>query len=137
MEEATRAYIAAGGVRFLNEGVLLGDFSWKICWNGYALGMWSHAAQHFYSAGSSSQHLPRSEAIPTALQWAPKENIPAVAIGLITMISVYLHVFNIDLTTWFSAVILDGHAAGLATVPIVLLLARLWVEIYRILSETF
>ena len=120
MVEATRAYIAAGGVRALNEGVLLGDFSWKFCWNGYALGVWSHAAQHSYSAGSTSQHLPRSEAIPAALQWAPKENIPAVAIGMVTMISVYKYVFSIDLTSWFSAVILDGHAAGLATIPVVL-----------------
>ena len=101
--KATRAYIAAGGVRSLNEGVLLMDFSWIFCWNVYALGVWSHAAQHSYSAGSTSQHLPRSEAIPAALQWAPKENIPAVAIGMITMISVYLYVFNIDLTKWFSA----------------------------------
>ena len=101
--KATRAYIAAGGVRSLNEGVLLMDLSWKFCWNVYALGVWSHAAQHSYSAGSTSQHLPRSEAIPAALQWAPKENIPAVAIGMITMISVYLYVFNIDLTKWFSA----------------------------------
>ena len=36
------------------------------------------------------------------------------------MISVYLYVSNIDLTTWFSAVILDCYAAGLATVSIVL-----------------
>ncbi len=37
----------------------------------------------------------------------------------------YLHTFNIDLTTGFSAVILDGHAAGLATVAMVLPLATL------------
>ena len=81
MVKATRTYMAARGMRSLNEGVLLGDFSWKFCWNSYALGVWSHAAQHTYSAGSTSQHLTMSEAIPAALQWAPKENIPAVAIG--------------------------------------------------------
>ena len=43
--------MAAGGMRALNEGVLLGDCSWKFCWNTYALGVWSHAAQHAYSAG--------------------------------------------------------------------------------------
>ena len=120
MVEATRAYVAAGGVRSLKQGVLLGDFSWKFCCNGYAVGLWAQAAQHSYSLGTSSQHLPKSEAIPAAYQWAPKENIPAVALGLVTMISVYLKVFNIDLTTWFSAVILDGHAAGQATVEMVL-----------------
>ena len=40
MVEATRACIAAGGVRSLNEGVLRGDSCWKFCWKGYALGLW-------------------------------------------------------------------------------------------------
>ena len=112
--------MAAGGMRALNEGVLLGDCSWKICWNSYALGVWSHAAQHSYSAGSTSQHLPMSETIPATLQWVPKENIPAIAIGTITMISVYLNLFNINLTAWFAAVILDGQPAKLATLPMML-----------------
>ena len=120
MVEATRAYVGAGGVKSLKQGVLLGDFSWKCCYSGYAMGLWAQASQHSYSAGTSSQHLPKSEAIPAAHQWAPKESIPAVALGLITMISVYLRVWNIDLTAWFSAVILDGHAAGQATVEMVL-----------------
>ena len=81
MKEATGTYIAAGIMTSLNDGMFLGNFSWKFCCNSCALGVWSHAAQHSYSAGSTSQHLPMSEAIPAALQWAPKENIPAVAIG--------------------------------------------------------
>ena len=36
------------------------------------------------------------------------------------MISVYLNLFNINLTAWFSAMILDGHAAKLATLPMML-----------------
>ena len=44
MVEVTRAYIAAGGVRSLHVGELLGDFSCKFGWNGYALGVWSHVA---------------------------------------------------------------------------------------------
>ena len=120
MVEATRAYVAAGGVRSLKEGVLLGDFSWKSTYSGYATGLWAHASQHSYSAGTSSQHLPKSQAIPAAHQWAPKENIHAAAFGLITMISVYMKVWNIDLCTWFSAVILDGLSTGHATVQRVL-----------------
>ena len=36
------------------------------------------------------------------------------------MISVYLNLFNINLTAWFSAMILDGHAAKLATLSMML-----------------
>ena len=46
MVEATRAYVGAGGVKSLEQGVLLGDFSWKFCCNGYAVGLWAQAAQH-------------------------------------------------------------------------------------------
>ena len=120
MLDATRAYIAAGGVRSLKEGVLLGDFSWKSTYSGYATGLWAHASQHSYSAGTSSQHLPKSQAIPAAHQWAPKENVHAAAFGLITMVSVYLKVWNIDLCTWFSAVMLDGFSTGHASVETVL-----------------
>ena len=96
MVEATRAYLAVGGVRFLNEGVPVGDFSWNLLLEWLCTGCGSHAAQHSYSAGSTSRHLPRSEAIPA------------------------IYLFNIDVTTWFFAVILDGHAAGLAIVSMVL-----------------
>ena len=36
------------------------------------------------------------------------------------MISVYLNLFNINLTAWFSAMILDDHAAKLATLSMML-----------------
>ena len=39
MVKATKAYIAAGGVRSLNKRVLLINLSWKFCWNIYALGV--------------------------------------------------------------------------------------------------
>ena len=48
----------------------------------------------------------------------PRRNIPAEALGLITMISEYLQVFNIDLTAKFSTVMLDSHATGQATVEV-------------------
>ncbi len=75
---------------------------------------------HSYSAGSSSQHLPKIESIPMAHQWNPKESIQTVALGLITMISVYKKVWNIDLSKWFSAVTLDDHAARQASIEIIL-----------------
>ena len=118
MVEATRAYVAAGGVRSLKQGVLVGDFSWTFCRSGYAAGLRAQAAQHSFTLGISSQHFSKSEAIPAACQWAPKENISAIGLGLVTMTSVYLKVFNIDLTTWFSAVMLDGHAVGQTTFEI-------------------
>ena len=121
--------------------MLLGDFSWKICRDGYAAGLWAQAAQHSFSLGTSSQHLPKSEAIPAAHQWAPKENIPAGALGLITMIPVYLKVFNIDLTTCFSTVILDSNAAAQATVEVELrpgtLLGRDISHLERNISKHF
>ena len=117
MVEATRAYLAVGGVRFLNEGVPVGDFSWNLLLEWLCTGCGSHAAQHSYSAGSTSRHLPRSEAIPA------------------------IYLFNIDLTTWFSAVILDGHAAGLAIVPMVLspttLLGRDLLHLERNILKNF
>ena len=100
--------------------MLLGDFSWKCCYSGYAVGLWAHASMHSYSAGSSSQHLPKIESIPMAHQWNPKESIHTVALGLITMISVYKNVWDIDLSKWFSAVILDDHAAEQASIQIIL-----------------
>ena len=120
MLDATSAYIAAGGVRSLKQGVLLGNFSWKSSYSNYATGLWAHASQHSYSAGKSAQHLPKSQAIPAAHQWAPQDNVHAAAFGLITMVSVYLKVWNIDLCTWFSAVMLDGFSTGHASVETVL-----------------
>ena len=119
MVEATRAFVKAGGVKSLKQGVLLGDFSWKCCYSGYAMGLWAQASMHSYSAGSSSQHLPKIESIPMAHQWNPKESIQTVALGLITMISVYKNVWDIDLSKWFSAVILDDHAAEQASIEII------------------
>ena len=75
----------------------------------------AQVAQHSFTLGTSSHHFPQKEAIPAACQWAPKENIPAIVLGMVTMMSVYLKVFNIDLTTWISAEILDGHAVGQTT----------------------
>ena len=69
---------------------------------------------------SMSQHLPMSETILATLWWLPKENNPAIATGMMTMISVYLNLFNINLTAWFAAVILDGQPAKLATLPMML-----------------
>ena len=128
MVEATRAYVAAGGVRSLKQGVLLGDFSWTFCRSGHAAGLRVQAAQHSFNLGISSQSFSKREAIPAACQWAPKENISAIGLGLVTMMSLYLKVFNIDLNTWFSAVLLDGHAVGQTTfeikLPPLMLLGR-------------
>ena len=120
MVEATRAFVGAGGVKSLKQGVLLGDFSWKCCYSGYAMGLWAQASMHSYSAGSSSQHLPKIESIPMAHQWNPKESIQTVALGLITMISVYKNVWTSELSKWFSAVILDDHAAEQASIEMIL-----------------
>ena len=116
--EATRANMTAERMLSLKPGVLLGDYSFKICRNGYAGSLCAQATQHSFSLGTSSQHLPNSETIPAAHQWASNENIPAGALGLMTMIPVYLKVFNIDLSTCFSTVILDSNAAAQATVEV-------------------
>ena len=63
---------------------------------------------------------PRARLSPAAHQWAPQDNVHAAAFGLITMVSVYLKVWNIDLCTWFSAVMLDGFLTGHASVETVL-----------------
>ena len=52
------------------------------------------------------------------------------------MISVYLNLFNINLTAWFSAMILDGHAAKLATLSMMLPPTTLLGLIYRTMNET-
>ena len=44
-------------------------------YSGYAMGLWAQASMHSYSAGSSSQHLPKIESIPMAHQWNPKESV--------------------------------------------------------------
>ena len=61
--EATRAYVAAGGVRSLKQGVLLGDFSWKLGRNGFCSGSLASGCAAFIFFRTSLQHLPKSEAI--------------------------------------------------------------------------
>ena len=60
--------------------------------------------QHSFTLGTSEHHSPQNEAIPAANQWTPRENIPAIVLGLVTMMSVYLKVLNIDWNTWISAI---------------------------------
>ena len=86
MVDFTRAYIAAGGVRSFKQGVLLGNFTWMPSYSGYAIGLWAHASQHTYSAGKSAQHLPKSQAIPAAYQWVPRNTMHAEVFGLITLV---------------------------------------------------
>ena len=83
-------------MRCLNEGVPVENFNWNLLWAWLCTGCESHTAKHSYSAGSTSRHPPRNETIPRHL------------------------IVYIDLTTWISAVMLDGHAAELAIVPVVL-----------------
>ncbi len=118
MVEASRSNVTAERMLSLKPGVLLGDYSFKICRNGYAGSLCAQATQHSFSLGTFSQHFPKSEAIPAACQWAPKEDIAAMALGLMTMIPVYFKVLNIDLTTCFSTVILDSNAAAQAAVEV-------------------
>ena len=56
--------------------------------------------QHAFTLGTSSHNFPQKEAIPAANQWTPKENIPAMVLGLVKLMSVYLKVINIDCNTW-------------------------------------
>ena len=60
--------------------------------------------QHSFTLGTSAHHFPQNEAIPAANQWTPRENIPAIVLGLVTMMSEYLKVLNIDWNTWISAI---------------------------------
>ena len=103
-------------MKSLKQGVLLENFSCKFCRNGYAAGLWAQGCAAFLFFRDNFRRFPKSDAIPPAHQWGRKEDKAAVELGLVTMISVYLKVLNIDLTTWFSTVILVGHAAGQATV---------------------
>ena len=64
MVEATRAYLAVGGVRFLNEGVPVENFNWNLLLEWLYTRCGSQTAKHSYSAGSTSRHPPRSETIP-------------------------------------------------------------------------
>ena len=117
--EATRAYVAAGGVRSLKQGVLLGDLSCKFCRNGFCSGSLGSGCAAFFFFQGHFYIYPRARPSSAAYQWAPQDNRSAVAPGLVRMITVYLKVFNIDLTTWFLAVTLDGYAAGQAIVEMV------------------
>ena len=47
--EATRAYVAAGGVRSLKQGVLLGDISWAFGRNGFCSGSLGSGCAAFLS----------------------------------------------------------------------------------------
>ena len=112
MVDFTRAHIAAGGVRSFKQCVLLGNFTWMPSYSGYAIGLWAHASQHTYSAGKSAQHLPKSQAIPAAYQWVPRNTMHVEAFGLITLVSVYKKHHGIDLGSLLSAVMLDGRLSG-------------------------
>ena len=114
--ESHKGLRGSGGVKSLKQGVLLENFSCKFCRNGYAAGLWAQGYAAFLLFRDNFRRFPKSDAIPPAHQWGRKEDKAAVELGLVTMISVYLKVLNIDLTTWFSTVILVGHAAGQATV---------------------
>ena len=85
MVEATRAYVAAEAVRTLKQSVSLRAFSWKFCRNYYATDLGAQAATQFGAFDPLTAATPERGPGRLRINGLPRRNIPAEALGLITM----------------------------------------------------
>ena len=132
MWEATRAHVAARGVRHLKQGVLLRDFSWKFGRNGFCSGSLGSGCAAFlafrdiFTTSTQERGHPRLVSVSSQAQhscstaWADQNH------------NCVLERNNIDLTTWLLAETLDGYAAGQAIDDMVFRPGGFLVETYRI-----